>query len=93
MSYCHSEYRKQNPWSAYSFSRVLEVPFQGEVLRFIGREDFIAMKAFAGGPLDLIDAARAISAAGNSLDLELVRQLARRYGAAAAASIDRLLAG
>jgi len=74
-----------------AFSRLLEVPFQGEVLRFIGREDFIAMKAFAGGPLDLIDAARAISAAGDSLDLELVRRLAKSYGAAAAASLDRLL--
>jgi predicted nucleotidyltransferase len=75
-----------------AFSRVLEVPFQGEVLRFIGREDFIAMKAFAGGPLDLIDAARAISAAGHSLDLELVRRLAKSFGAAAAASLERLLA-
>jgi hypothetical protein len=74
-----------------AFSRLLEVPFQGEVLRFIGRKDFIAMKAFAGGPLDLIDAARAISAAGDSLDLELVRRLAKSYGAAAAASLDRLL--
>jgi hypothetical protein len=74
-----------------AFSRLLEVPFQGEVLRFIGREDFIAMKAFAGGPLDLIDAARAISAAGDSLDLELARRLAKSYGAAAAASLDRLL--
>jgi hypothetical protein len=74
-----------------AFSRVLEVPFQGEVLRFIGREDFIAMKAFAGGPLDLVDAARAISAAGDSLDLELVRRLAKSYGTAAAASLDRLL--
>jgi hypothetical protein len=26
-----------------AFSRVIEVPFQGEVLRFIGREDFIAI--------------------------------------------------
>jgi hypothetical protein len=50
------------------------------------------MKAFAGGPLDLIDAERAISAAGDSLDLELVRQLASRYGAGAAAALDRLLA-
>jgi hypothetical protein len=33
-----------------AFSRVIEVPFQGNTLKFIGREDFIAMKAFAGGP-------------------------------------------
>ncbi len=75
-----------------AFSRLLEVPFQGEVLRFIGREDFIAMKVFAGGPMDLSDAARAISAAGGSLDLRLVRRLAGLYGPDAAASLDRLLA-
>jgi hypothetical protein len=75
-----------------AFSRAVDVPFQGEVLRFIGREDFIAMKVFAGGPMDLIDAARAISAAGNSLDMKLVRRLADRYGGDAAASLNRLLA-
>jgi hypothetical protein len=75
-----------------AFSRALDVPFQGEVLRFIGREDFIAMKVFAGGPMDLIDAARAISAAGDSLDMKLVRRLGDRYGSDAAASLNRLLA-
>jgi hypothetical protein len=74
-----------------AFSRAVDVPFQGEVLKFIGREDFIAMKAFAGGPMDLIDAARAISAGGDSLDLELVRRLAKSYGSDAAAALDRLL--
>jgi predicted nucleotidyltransferase len=75
-----------------AFLRALDVPFQGEVLKFIGREDFIAMKVFAGGPMDLIDAARAISAGGDSLDLDLVRRLAKSYGSDAAASLDRLLA-
>jgi hypothetical protein len=75
-----------------AFSRVVEVPFQGKALKFIGREDFIAMKVFAGGPLDLIDAVRAISAGGGSLDLELVRRLAKRYGRDASDSLERLLA-
>ncbi len=44
-----------------AFSRAIEVPFQGKKLRFIGREDFIAMKAFAAGPMDLVDAARAVA--------------------------------
>jgi hypothetical protein len=44
----------------HAFLRVVEVPFQGEALKFIGPEDFIAMKVFAGGPMDLIDAARAM---------------------------------
>ena len=74
-----------------AFSRVIEVPFQGKTLKFIGREDFIAMKVFAGGPLDLIDAARAISAGGPSLDLALVRGLARKYGEDASNALGRLL--
>lgn len=75
-----------------TFSRTVEVPFQGKTVRFIGREDFVAMKAFAGGPVDLLDAARAISAAGPSLDVELVRRLAKQYGPQASQALDRLLA-
>jgi len=76
-----------------AFSRVVEVPFQGSSLKFIGREDFIAMKVFAGGPVDLIDAKRAICAANNSLDLDLLRRVAKRYGREALESLERLLAG
>jgi len=76
-----------------AFSRAIDVPFQGKTLRFIGREDFIAMKAFAGGPMDLVDAARAITAGGASLDLDLVRRLAKRFGREASESLDRLLKG
>jgi predicted nucleotidyltransferase len=75
-----------------AFSRVVEVPFQGTTVRFIGREDFIAMKLFAGGPVDIVDATRAVSAAGTSLDVELVRRLANQYGRDASAALDRLLA-
>ena len=74
-----------------AFSRVIEVPFQGGALKFIGLEDFIAMKAFAGGPIDLVDAARAISAGRHSLDLDLVRRLAGNYGLDASESLERLL--
>jgi len=76
-----------------TFSRGIDVPFRGMTLKFIGREDFIAMKVFAGGPMDLSDASRAILASGESLDLKLVRRLARRYGRDAIESLDRLLAG
>jgi hypothetical protein len=74
-----------------AFSRVVEVPFQGNTLQFIGREDFIAMKVFAGGPMDLVDATRAISAGRDSFDLNLVRRLAKRYGRDASESLERLL--
>jgi hypothetical protein len=76
-----------------AFSRVVEIPFQGSTLKFIGREDFIAMKVFAGGPTDLVDARRAISAARDTLELDLLRRLAKRYGRDAAESLERLLAG
>jgi predicted nucleotidyltransferase len=76
-----------------AFSRVTTVAFQGSTMRFIGREDFIAMKVFAGGPMDLVDAARAVTAAGASLDLELVRRLAKRFGRDALESLERLLKG
>ena len=73
-----------------AFSRAIEVSFQGDTLQFIGREDFIAMKVFAGGPMDLIDAKRAL-AAGGSLDAQLLRRLARQYGRSAAATLEQLL--
>ncbi|HXW91709.1 MAG TPA: hypothetical protein VEK33_14255 [Terriglobales bacterium] len=76
-----------------AFSRTVEVPLQGRTVRFIGREDFIAMKAFAGGPLDLVDAGRTILAAGPSLDIGLARRLANQYGPQASEALDRLLAG
>jgi predicted nucleotidyltransferase len=76
-----------------AFTRAMTVPFQGKVLKFIGREDFIAMKVFAGGPMDLLDASRAISAAGESLDQGLVRRLAQRFGQDAARALEKILKG
>lgn len=74
-----------------AFARAILVPFQGESLKFVGREDFIAMKVFAGGPMDLVDATRAVAAAGTSLDRELARRLAKRFGRDALESLERLL--
>ena len=74
-----------------AFSRVLEVPFQGEPLRVIGREDFIAMKLFAHGPQDIADAQFALAAAGGELDLPLLKRLTSRYGREAVEALDKLL--
>jgi hypothetical protein len=49
------------------------------------------MKVFAGGPVDLVDATRAITAAGPSLDHELVRRLAKRFGRDTFEAAERLL--
>lgn len=73
------------------FSRTVEVPLEGTRLRFVGREDFIAMKVSAGGPIDLVDAENAIAADPKSLDVELVRNLGLRFGTSASASLERML--
>lgn len=76
-----------------TFSRAIEVPFNTETLKVLSREDFIATKVFAGGPQDIEDARVAIEVAGESLDVELLRRLAGKFGREAAISLDRLLAG
>jgi hypothetical protein len=74
-----------------AFARTLEVPFQGQTLRVIGLADFIAMKVFAGGPQDLVDARRTIAVIGEALDANLVRRLASRYGRTASETLEKLL--
>lgn len=75
-----------------SFSRCIEVAFEGGPLRFIGLEDFIAMKVFAGGPTDLSDAGHAISVSFEQLDLPLLRRLALRFGKPTLRKCEELLA-
>jgi hypothetical protein len=75
-----------------AFTRTIPVPFQGEALRVIGREDFIAMKRFAGGPQDIGDACNAVAGPPGTPDLSLVRRPAPRYGHGAAAALEALLA-
>jgi len=74
------------------FSRTVEVPFMGVNLRIVGREDFIAMKCFAGGPQDLLDAQSAYRSAQGPVDLDLLRAVARRFGRAAADNLEQVLA-
>jgi predicted nucleotidyltransferase len=75
-----------------TFERCVEVPFSGATLRVVGREDFIAMKCFAGGPQDMADARLALLSAQAPVDLDLVRRLARGFGRAAADALEHLLA-
>ena len=76
---------------AGAYSRTIEIPFHGEPLRIIGVEDFIAMKLFAHGPQDLADARSALDAAGDNLDLPLLRRLAERFGQETARALDAAL--
>ena len=74
-----------------AFSRAITVPFQGQPLRVIGREDFIAMKIFVSGPADMMDALAAIRVAGDSLDLTLLRRLTERYGRSTRDALEAML--
>jgi predicted nucleotidyltransferase len=74
-----------------AFSRALVVPFEGSSMRVIGREDFIAMKLFAGGPQDISDARNALLLAAHSFDMNLLRNLAQRYGRDVAMALERLI--
>ena len=74
------------------FFRTAEVPFMGVNLRIVGREDFIAMKCFAGGPQDILDAQSAYRSAQGPVDLDLLRAVARRFGRDAADNLEQVLA-
>lgn len=74
-----------------AFSRTIQVPFKGSTMQVIGREDFIAMKAFAGGPQDIADARNAILLGTDSLDVTLLRALAQGYGRDAASVLENLI--
>jgi hypothetical protein len=74
------------------FDRTIEVPFIGVNLRFVGREDLIAMKCFAGGPQDILDAQSAYRSSRVPVNLDLLRVLTRRFGRDAADALERVLA-
>jgi hypothetical protein len=74
------------------FSRTVAVPFKGIDLRIAGREDFIAMKCFAGGPQDMLDAQAAYRSARSPVDLDLLRAVTRRFGRDAADNLEQVLA-
>ena len=74
-----------------AFSRAITVPFLGGSLCVIGREDFIAMKCFAGGPQDIADARHAIKVAAEPIRIDLLRRLSRRFGRPAADVLEQVL--
>lgn len=72
-------------------NRTRQVRLGAATLAIVGREDFIAMKAFAGGPVDLADARAVIDLDRESLDVELLRRLAIRFGRDAVRAVDGLI--
>jgi hypothetical protein len=77
---------------ADTYSRAVVIPFQDRHLRVVGREDLIAMKLFARGPQDLVDAEQALVASGEVLDLALLRKLSAAYGPETLAALEQMLA-
>jgi len=75
-----------------TFSRTLQILFRDETLHVVGREDFIAMKCFAGSPQDLLDARSAYQAAAGPVDLDLLRSVTRRFGREAADRLEEVVA-
>lgn len=74
-----------------AFSRSLTVPFLGSSIRVIGREDFIAMKCFAGSPQGVADAHHALKTANEPINVDLLRRVTRRFGRPAADVLEQLL--
>ncbi|MGE0438237.1 MAG: hypothetical protein AB7P94_14975 [Steroidobacteraceae bacterium] len=72
-------------------TRTRQVRLGDATLEFVSREDFIAMKAFAGGPVDLEDARAVIDLDPGTLNLELLRRLAQRFGRDAARAVEQLI--
>jgi predicted nucleotidyltransferase len=72
-------------------NRTRQVRLAEAVLEIVGREDLIAMKAFAGGPVDLADARAVIEQDRGSLDLELLRRFAQRFGRETVKTVEELI--
>ncbi|MBI3295758.1 MAG: hypothetical protein HYZ71_13615 [Deltaproteobacteria bacterium] len=74
-----------------AFSRVVETSLLGSTIRIIGIEDFIAMKLFAGGPIDLNDVRGVLEISRSMIKMDLLRQLAIHFGPQTRASLETLL--
>lgn len=61
-------------------------------MRVVSREDFIAMKLFAGGPQDLLDARQVRSIDPMSVNVDLLTKIASKYGSSAIENLTKLLA-
>ena len=75
------------------FTRAVAVRYFDSTLMLASAEDFLAMKCFAGGPQDLVDARQVMKAVGGSIDVDLLRRLARRFGREAADAVESLFPG
>jgi hypothetical protein len=54
-------------------------------------EDLIGMKIFAGGPQDMLDVRNILQVSRELLNLDLLRQVAHRYGPDVLRTLEELL--
>jgi hypothetical protein len=71
--------------------RSIEAPLSGTSIKMISPEDLIAMKVFAGGIQDLEDVNGVLQVSGDRIDLVLLRNLAKRYGADVLQKLNSIL--
>lgn len=74
-----------------AWSRTISIDFLGQTLRIISCEDFIAMKLFAGGPVDIDDANTAFAVNHPLIDKTLLAKLAQQFGNETAQRCHQLL--
>ena len=74
-----------------AFNRAQETQFMGSLIKIISPEDFIALKIFAGSPLDIQDVVGVLKVSGNKLDVSLLKQLTAQYGADCVKQLQVLL--
>lgn len=74
-------------------NRTRQIRLADATLEIVGREEFIAMKSFAGGLVGLADAQAVIEMDRGSLDLELLRRLGQRFGRDAAHAVECRVGG
>ncbi len=73
------------------FSRARVSSFLGSQIRIIAIEDFIAMKIFAGGQLDIQDVIGVFKVSGEKIDRVLLKKAVAHYGKKASAALNSLL--
>jgi hypothetical protein len=74
-----------------AYERAIDVTLHDESIRVVSCEDFVAMKLFAGGPIDLRDAEQAFRVNVATIDRELLRLLCRKYGRDVQQKLEALL--
>ena len=60
-------------------------------VNFIGLEDFIAMKMFAGSPKDIDDIIGVLEVSANKINLNLLKKLTLNYGKQELKKLEKLL--